>query len=377
MKYDLTESERLWAKETWEQIQKKINTQCKRIGSIMPYISVNGSYQDMGVENLEWWTNGFWGGILWQMYHATGESCYMDTAAALETRLDAALENYVKLDHDVGFMWLHTGVADYRLTQNETARRRGLHAAGILAGRFNSAGNYICAWNGDRPGIAIVDCLMNLPLLYWASEELHDPRFRVIAERHSDMALHYILRPDGSCNHLVEFDPVTGEYKSALGGQGYGDGSSWSRGQAWAIYGMALAFRYTGKEEYLDAAKRTAHYFCANAALQDYLPFLDFRAPESPVYYDTTAGLCAACGLLELSELVGEYERVLYVKSAIRMMHAITGQFCNWNPEQDGIVSHGSAKYHRERDREVPIIYGDYFLIEGILRLLGQDFMIW
>lgn len=191
------------------------------------------------------------------------------------------------------------------------------------------------------------------------------------------MVLNYILRPDGSCNHMVEFDPATGEYLDNPGGQGYESGSSWSRGQAWAIYGMSLAYRYTGDEVYLDAAKRVAHYFCANLAIHDYIPLIDFRAPAQPVYYDTTAGVCAACGLLELSEHVGILEKDLYVKSAVRCLKTVTDRFCQWNPDIDSIVSCGSARYDRESDRQVPIIYGDYFLTEGILRLLDRDFLIW
>ena len=218
---------------------------------------------------------------------------------------------------------------------------------------------------------------MNLPLLYWAAGELHDSALRQIAVNHTDMALKYIIRPDGSCNHLVEFDPETGEYLGNPGGQGYESGSSWSRGQAWAIYGMALAYRYTGNTAYLDASKRVAHYFCANAAINGYVPLIDFRAPEEPRYLDTTAGVCAACGLLELAGYVKPLEKNLYVKSAVRCLKAVTDQYCEWDPKKDSIVSHGSARYDRAADREVPVIYGDYFLVEGILRLLNKDFLIW
>ena len=121
----------------------------------------------------------------------------------------------------------------------------------------------------------------------------------------------------------------------------------------------------------------TAHYFIANAALNDYDVVIDFRAPKEPVYYDNTAAVCAACGLLELSEHVSEYEKDLYVTSALRMLHKITNRFCNWNVEEDGITMAGSACYHREDDREVPIIYGDYFLVEAVLRILDRDFLIW
>ncbi|MBT9778155.1 glycosyl hydrolase family 88 [Clostridium sp. MCC353] len=377
MRYGIDDETLTWAEGIWGKLEKKLEAECRRLGPMMPYVPVNGKYEDMGKKELTAWTNGFYSGILWQMYHATGKECYKDAAVGIEERLDGAFSEYTKLDHDLGFLWLHTAVADYRLTGNEKSRARGLHAAGILAGRYNPNGKFIKAWNGPREGIAIVDCLMNLPLLYWASEELGDRACRQIAVNHTDMALRYICRPDGSCNHLVEFDALTGEYKGNPGGQGYESGSSWSRGQSWAVYGMSLAYRYTGNEAFLDAAKRTAHYFCANLALNGYIPLIDFRAPAQPVYYDTTAGVCGACGLLELSEHVSPLEKDLYVKSAVRCLKAAADGFCNWNPETDSILGHGSARYDREYDREVPIIYGDYFLTEGILRLLDKDFLIW
>lgn len=377
MRYGIDAKTLAWARDIWDKIEAKMEAECLRLGTIMPYVPIHGVYEDMGKKELAAWTNGFYCGILWQLYHATKKECYREAARGIEARLDGALEEYTGLDHDLGFLWLHTAVADYRLSDSADSRRRGLHAAGILAGRYNPNGRYIKAWNGKRNGIAIVDCLMNLPLLYWAAEELHEPAYRQIAINHTEMALAYILRPDGSCNHMVDFDPVTGEYRGNPGGQGYESGSSWSRGQAWAIYGMSLAYRYVGKAEYLDAAKRSAHYVCANLALNDYIPLIDFRAPDEPVYYDTTAGVCAACGLLELSEHVPPLEKRLYVQSAVRCLKAVTDRFCDWDPVTDGIVGGGSARYDREWDRQVPIIYGDYFLIEGVLRLLERDFLIW
>ncbi|MEG0369578.1 MAG: glycoside hydrolase family 88 protein [Hungatella sp.] len=377
MRYAIEEETLQWAGKIWEKLERKFEAECERLGSMMPYVPINGRYEDMGKKELAAWTNGFYSGIQWQMYHATGKVCYTNAAVGIEERLDAALAAYTKLDHDVGFMWLHTAVADYRLTTNEISRSRGLHAAGILAGRYNPTGHYIKAWNGARSGITIIDCLMNLPLLYWASAELHDSAYRQIAINHTDMALHYLLRPDGSCNHMVEFDAETGAYQGNPGGQGYESGSSWSRGQAWAIYGMSLAYRYTQNDQYLDAAKRVAHYFCANLAIQNDIPLIDFRAPEQPVYVDTTAGVCGACGLLELSEHVKPLEKKLYVASAVKCLKAVTERFCEWDPQKDSILAHGSARYDRESDRQVPIIYGDYFLLEGILRLLERDFLIW
>ncbi|MNB76890.1 Unsaturated glucuronyl hydrolase [compost metagenome] len=375
----LSKENQVWVNEVWKKVQLKMSMECDRIGSKIPYIPDNGKYkEDKGETDIYWWTNGFWPGMLWQMYHATGEDKYKAAAEGVELRLDAAFEGYEGLHHDVGFMWLHSSVANYRITRNTRSKTRGMHAANLLAGRYNPRGKFIRAWNDDCTGWIIVDCMMNIPLLYWASEMTGDPRFAYIAKDHADTALKQLVRSDGSCNHIVVLNPENGEFVEAPGGQGYASGSSWSRGQAWAIYGFALSYRYTGEQRYLDAAKQVAHYFLANVSNTDYVPVVDFRAPDEPIYWDTTAGVCAACGMLELAQHLGQLEQGLYINGAIQILQATDRRFCNWNPEQDSIVDNGTGSYHGNNgDFGVPIIYGDYFLIEGILRLMGSDILLW
>ncbi len=366
-----------YVNQIWDKVKEKVSAECDRNGSLIPYIPVDGKYEDMGKSNVNWWTNGFWSGILWQMFHGTGDVKYKDIAEQVEIRLDEALNNYNLLDHDVGFIWLCASVANYKTTGSRESKKRGLVAASILSSRYNVQGEFIRAWNGEGSPSIIIDCLMNLPLLYWASEEEKDPRFYFIGKNHTNTTLKYIVRKDGSCNHIVELNPNTGEFVNNPGGQGYAQGSSWSRGHAWAIYGMALAYKYLGEQECLDAAKNVAHYFIANISLTDYVPLIDFRSPKEPIYYDTTAGACAACGLLELSKYVDEYERELYIQNAFKILKALDEKHCDYSLEIDGILGYGSARYDREIDRHVPIIYGDYFLIELVLRFLDKDFPIW
>ncbi len=227
----------------------------------------------------------------------------------------------------------------------------------------------------DTAGGAIIDTMMNLPMLYFASEITGDPRFASIAKRHADTMLKYMLRPDGTSNHQIVFDVNTGELIGTPGGQGYESGSSWSRGQAWAIYGYALSYRHTKEQRYLDASKRVAEYFIDNVRETGYVPLVDFRAPKEPVLYDTTAGAIAACGLLELAEHV-ENEKDTYIGNAKRLIGAIDEKWCDYNPDTDGIVDGGSVSYHASKHHE-KIIYGDYFFIEAVLRLMGKDFLIW
>lgn len=367
--------------EILDKIVLKVSAEADRLGEKIPYIpDENGFYTDTG--GSYWWTNGFWAGMLWQLYNAAGKELFRQTAELSENRMDKYFEDFVNLDHDVGFLWLHTAGANYRLTKNERSRRRLLHAAAILAGRYNPDLKMIRSWDGqwisgfDTAGAAIVDNMMNLPLLYLATEITGDPRFKSIAVNHADTMLEYMLRPDGSTNHQIVFDVNTGELIGTPGGQGYESGSSWSRGQAWAIYGFALSYRHTGEVRYLDAAKRTAAYFVLNAAQTGYIPLADFRAPAEPVYFDTTAGAIAACGLLEISEHSGDAEKKLYKENAENLLEAIDKNWCDYNTENDGIVDGGSVSYH-EKTHHQKIIYGDYFFTEGLLRLMNKSFLIW
>lgn len=372
-----TEEQNGYIREINDRLQKKLSAERDGMGERIPYIPVDGVYPDMGRTSINWWTNGFWAGIMWQLYHATGEEGFRAEALRVEKRLEEAFANYDKLDHDVGFMWLHTSVARYRLTGEPQARERGLRAADVLASRFCEKGGYLRAWNPPQKSGMIIDCLMNLPLLYWAENETGEKRYGELARTHLHTAMKYLLRPDGSCNHIAEFSEETGELEALPGGQGYAEGSSWSRGQSWAVYGLALSYRYTREEEVLNRAKQAAHYFIANVAGTDYVSLIDFRAPAQPVYYDASAAACAACGMLELSEYVPEYEKPLYREAAYRIFCALTERFCDFSTETEGILQKCSAKYHRESDREVSIIYGDYFLTELALRLSGKAFLIW
>lgn len=377
MQYNITNEQRCWAVETFNKLNTKLSAECARMDGIIPYIPYNDRYKDMGCEDLAFWTNGFWGGILWQMYCATKDNSYRQAAETLEARLDKALDEYEGLHHDVGFMWLHTSVANYRLCATPRARVRALHAVNLLAGRFNPNGSFISAWNENRPGWMIIDSMMNMPLLYWATKESGDPRFQNIARLHIDTVIRNLIRSDGSAHHIAVADPATGELLEHPMGQGYASGSSWSRGQAWTIYGFALAYHHLGDKKYLDTAKSVAHYFIANVAQTRWIPRVDFRAPVQTEQWDSTAAVCAACGMLEISECVDEHEKQLYLNAALSMLRVVDEKFCDWDPQHDGIVGGGTVAYHRENETNVPIIYGDYFLVEAINRLLEKGFLIW
>lgn len=378
MEYQLNQENKIWLEKTYEKMKLKMSAECDRVEDKIPYIAEDGVYkEDKAETDIIWWTNGFWPGMLWQMYHATKDEKYLKAARNIEDKLDKAFDIYTGLHHDVGFMYLHSAVADYRITGQERSKARGLHAAHLLAGRYNPRGKFIRSWNRDRAGWVIVDSMMNIPLLYWARDELGDPRFEYVAMDHADTVMEKTVRKDGSCNHIIVLDPTNGDLLETPGGQGYASGSAWSRGQSWAIYGFALSYHYTKKTDYLETAKKVAHYYMSQVDLTDSVAVIDFRAPKEPVYWDSTAGVCAACGMLEIANHVPENEKDYYIQSAIKILKATDEKFCNWDINYDSIVQMGSGSYFTDHDKHVPIIYGDYFFIEAILRLLDKDILIW
>ena len=207
--YDLSEliaQNREWIDATWEKVDRKLSRLAVKDRGTIPVYTVTGVHQDQSKELINHWCYGFWGGMMWLMYKGTGNEEYRKTAERNEEMMDEALRNYKALHHDVGFMWHILSGANYRLTGNEASCIRNLYAATVLASRYDCEGDYILAWNWGCEGYSIIDCLMNLPLLYWASEEIGDERFRKLAIRHMNMTLRDHIRPDGSVNHIVDHD---------------------------------------------------------------------------------------------------------------------------------------------------------------------------
>lgn len=214
--------------------------------------------------------------------------------------------------------------------------------------------------------------MMNLPLLYKASELTNDPRYRLIAEAHAHTAMEHFVRPDGSCEHIVVFDPETGKVLDKLGGQGMYAGSAWTRGQAWGIYGFTLSYLHTKDRAYLDTAGRIADFFIAHIPESGLIP-VDFMQDAGCPYEDDIAAACAACGLIELGRATGE-ER--YTEAAEGLLAALLEKRCDLDPARDNLLTHCSVAYHDAR-HNFPIVYGDYFFTEALLKLAGKETFLW
>lgn len=388
----LSPADRTWVDEVLRKANAKLVKVRERSAKKIPSEAQNGVHDN----KLEakgpmltakgFWTNGFWAGMLWQMYAETGDERYKEIARFTLPILNECL---LEMDtHDIGFLWLPTAVLDYKITGDTNARKSALSAAKWLMGRFNPAPNIIRAWgDGDErmalskvdppmrlSGVTIIDCMMNLPLLYWASEETSDPRYSNTAMRHADMAMKYFVREDGSVIHIIEFDPETGAYVDNFGGQGYGKGSAWSRGQGWGLCGFTNSYKYTGKKDYLDTAKKIAAYVLPNIPENGLIPS-DFRQPPEPWVQDDIAAGVLATALIDLSELVPE-EADTYLGAALKMLHAIDDKSADWSPDTDPITLHGTAGYHLP-GRNINFIYADYYYIEALRKLKGQETYLW
>ena len=367
------EAQRLWAQEMLNKLQVKMPYGVKKAQEIdgVPYTAAEGAW--VAKPSICWWTNGFWPASMMQMFALTGEKLYLDEARRTEEMLDGAFRDYYGLHHDVGFMWRISSGFDWQLTGDEKNLKRTLLAASMLASRFNPNG-FIRAWNGEeKTGWAIIDCMMNLSVLYFAAEYLHDPRFSLIAQKHADTVQRVFIRKDGTSEHIVCFDPVTGEVLEKRGGQGWKDGSVWSRGQAWAIYGFAISHRHTGRADYLKTACRVADAFI-ELVQDDWLPACDLVAPKEPVIKDDCAGAIAACGMLEIAEMLGEGGEK-YREAAFRLLTEMEKHHADWTENSPAIFTHCTEAY--SKGHHMPMTYGDYYFIEAVARLLGGYKLYW
>lgn len=359
--------------DAYTKMKTKLAKTTKEIGASFPYTTTDGKYEKFAYKDeINWWTNGFYPGILWLLYQDTKDERYSNLARSCEDKLDEALYGFSGLHHDVGFMWILSAVADYKLTGNKESRKRGLMAASFLMSRFNVNGNFIRAWNGDgAEGIVIIDSMMNIPLLSWAAKEQNDPRFSALAKCHADTINKYYFDEEGASAHIVVFDPETGKFLRKETGQGYSDTSAWSRGQSWAIYGFTLAYLNLGDKAYLERAKKSAKYFM-NHVGEDNVPDTDFRAPKEPIRKDTSAGAVAACGLLELSKIVSEDEKDWYIESADRLLRGLINH-CDFSNEEQSILQNSSFQYHGTELLSSPLIYGDYYLLEALQKRVMEN----
>ena len=328
------------------------------------------------------WTTSFLTGMALLAWRETEDEFVLQQLLRLAPAYRAkALTPEFHSHHDMGFLYTLYSVALYKLTGDKQHREVGLAAAAALALRFNETGKFIRAWGrlgtDENENMAIIDCMMNLPLLFWAAQESGDKKFRDIAVQSADTTLKYFIRADGSVYHAFRFDLPTG---APLGGDNYCGRdveTHWARGTGWAIYGFALAHRYTGDKKYLDAALRLARKF--NQELNgDALPVWDFKLPagEAPLR-DSSAAAVVVCGYQELEKLGAADALITKTKESL-LKNLCADAYLNSDEHCPGVLRDGQVGSSGPGSAQnAYMTWGDYYLMEALDRELHQGETWW
>lgn len=347
--------------------------------------SENNFYQKS--DNTDW-TEGFWTGEVWLAYEHSGDERLKEAAMKQVDLLLQRIEEHRNVDHhDMGFLYTPSCVAAYKLTGSERAKKAALAAADNLMTRFQEKGQFFQAWGAmnDKDNYRlIIDCLMNMPILFWASEMTGDTKYAKKAKAHIVTAMEYVVRPDNSTYHTYFFDSETGKGIKGVTNQGNRDGSAWARGQAWGIYGSALAYEKIGDERYADIFRRVTDYFIEHLP-DDLVPYWDFDFDTgSSEPRDSSAGVIAVCGMLEMAKRLPKDEAKYYTESARRILKAVTDMCAvKSTKKSNGLLLHGT--YARKTPTNTCHnggvdecnTWGDYFFMEALTRLVKDWNLYW
>lgn len=318
------------------------------------------------------WTSGFFPALLWYIYDFSGQEKWKETAHRWTMRLKPIVRNQYK-DHDLGFMIYCSFGNGYRLTENPEYKEIILETADSLSRLFNPNAGTILSWpwaaqNKGWRHNTIIDNMMNLELLFWASKNGGKKQWYDMAVTHAQTTMKNHFRDDFSSYHVVVYDSITGEVKQKLTHQGFADSSMWARGQAWGIYGFTMTYRETQMPEFLETAKKAANIFIERLP-EDYVPYWDFDAPNIPDEpKDASAAAIAASALIELSTLVeNPDEKAKYRQTAQKMLHSLSANYLAQGTN-NAILLHSVGNKPGDSEIDVPIIYADYYFVEALLR---------
>ncbi|KIW89437.1 uncharacterized protein Z519_09593 [Cladophialophora bantiana CBS 173.52] len=343
------------------------------------------------------WTSGFFAGLLWQWYSWSLDHPLLVPSTELETlartwTIPLAVSAQ-KSSHDVGFLINNTFGADYELTGNKAALPTLIAAAENLLGRFSDRTGFTRSWDcmgpyqdPNKTFLVIIDNMMNLELLFHVSKITGKQEFAEAAIKHARNVAQKQIRPDGSVWHLLVCDPHSDQILERTTWQGISDDSTWSRGQAWGIYGFAAAYRWTGITLFQEKSIQMAEYFLSRLP-KDGIPPWDFDAPE-PAVKDTSAATIAASGMLYListarpdqsalskyllraKELV--YNTLAYARSKPSSFTEKNGHLQIHDLGFESILMHATPNLSQrppEQIFDVGVVYADYYLVEALQRL--------
>ena len=320
------------------------------------------------------WETGFLPGMYWLAFELTGCDRYRRAGEAHITRFADRLAKRQDIDHhDLGFLYSLACVAPWRLTGNEVARKTALAAADHLMTRFWERPGIVQAWGKmDDPaqkGRTIVDSIMNMPLLYWASQQTGDQRYYRYAVRHAQQVQRYLVRADGSTIHTFYFDTETGEPRFGKTHQGAADDSIWAQGQGYAIYGYGLSYAYTGDPAFLDVTRRMIDCFVSRLPA-DHVAYWDlWYGDGSGEHRDSSASAVAVCGMLEYarrSQVDGAYYRA----KALAALGSLYEHYSTRDdPASNALLLHAVYNHNSGRGVDEGNLWGDYFYLEALTRI--------
>jgi unsaturated chondroitin disaccharide hydrolase len=323
-----------------------------------------------------YWTTSFWTGMVWLAYEITRDAKYLRVAERHLASFQERLERRIETDtHDLGFLYILSCMAGYKLIQSEQAKATALAAADLLMTRYFEKAGIIQAWgNLNDPkerGRMIIDCCMNLPLLYWASEMTGVENYKTAASNHALRSAHYLVRPDSSTYHTFYMDTETGSPKFGKTSQGFSDSSCWARGQAWGVYGFSLSYLYTRNATFLTYAKRLADYFLERLP-EDAVSYWDLVFTSGKEERDASAAAIIACGLLELIKHLppDDSDRARYANAAHAMIGSLSQNYTSkGTPSSNAVLLHSVYAKSNGLGVDECCIWGDYFYFEALVRV--------
>jgi len=321
--------------------------------------------------NSGWWCSGFYPGTLLTLFEQTKDTVLYNEALRMLGLLKQ--EQYNKTTHDLGFMMYCSFGNARRIRPDPAYDSILLNSARSLSTRFNPAVGCIKSWD-SKPSdfLVIIDNMMNLELLFWATRVSGDSSFYKIAVTHANTTMKNHYRADYSSWHVINYDPVTGAVLQKRTAQGAADGSAWARGQVWGLYGFTVMYREKKDQQYLQQAAHIADFLLAHPNLpEDKIPYWDFNAPGIPaVLRDASAGAILASALIELSHYVPENAGKKYLQAATTVLRNLSSTRYSATPGTNGgfILEHGVGNMPQKTEIDVPLTYGDYYFVEAMKR---------
>ena len=321
------------------------------------------------------WCSGFFPGSLCYLYQLTNDKSWLVQSKRFTEALDSI--QYLTWHHDVGFMIGSSYLNIYRLSPNKAYKKAIIQTAKSLCTRFRKKAGVIQSWNVDRGWQSkrgwtcpvIIDNMMNLELLFEATRLSGDSTYWKVAVSHANKTLENQFRKDGSCYHVVDYDPNNGAVLHRQTAQGYADNSAWARGQAWAVYGYTVCYRYTHDRKYLDQAVKTLNFVMQNPNLPDNLiPYWDFDAPNIPNEpRDVSSAACIASALYEMNNYLPDNG---YTSLADRIIRSLSSPEYRAPLGKNGcfLLMHSVGSIPHNNEIDVPLNYADYYFLEALTR---------